>query len=100
MPNTTGLEFIENQIRHGCKAIEKNKALMSGKWTDTELIQAKRLGCKTFEKPFKTSELLSWLDECEKRIDPNRKLSDLPLRFKDDNCPDNPTRGAKGETAR
>jgi len=79
MPNMTGLEFIENQMRHGCKAIAKNKAVISGAWTDAELERAKRLGCKTFEKPFKTSELLSWLDECEKRIDPNRKLSDLPL---------------------
>ncbi|NIS68503.1 MAG: hypothetical protein GTO12_05980 [Proteobacteria bacterium] len=84
MPNKTGLEFIENQIHHGCRAIEKNKAVMSGKWTDAELEQAKRLGCKTFQKPFKTNEFLSWLDECEKRIDPNRKLSDLPLRSEDD----------------
>jgi len=84
MPNMTGLEFIENQMRHGCRAIAKNKAVISGAWTDAELERTKRLGCKTFEKPFKTRELLSWLDECEKRIDPNRSLSDLPLRFKDD----------------
>jgi CheY-like chemotaxis protein len=84
MPNVTGLEFIENQIRHGCKAIEKNKALTSGKWTEAELERAKTLSCKTFQKPFRTNELLSWLDECEKRIDPNRKLSDLPLHSEDD----------------
>ena len=84
MPNMTGLEFIESQVRHGCKAIEKNKAVMSGALKDAELEQAKRLGCKTFEKPFRTNELVSWLDECEKRIDPKRKLSDLPLHFKND----------------
>ena len=84
MPNVTGLEFIEKQMSHGCKAIANNKAVISGVWTDAELVRARRLGCKTFEKPFRTAELLSWLDECEKRIDPNRKLSDLPLRFEDD----------------
>jgi CheY-like chemotaxis protein len=80
MPRMTGLEFIENQLCHGCKAIEKNKAVISGVWTDAELEQAKRLGCKTFQKPFKTNEFQKWLDECEKGVDPNRKLSDLPLR--------------------
>ncbi|NIO04767.1 MAG: hypothetical protein GTN74_09180 [Proteobacteria bacterium] len=84
MPKMTGLEFIENQLRHGCKAIEKNKAVMSGAWTDSEREQGQRLRCRTFEKPFKTNELLSWLDECEKRVDPHRKLSDLPVRLKDD----------------
>ena len=79
MPSMTGLEFIENQTRNACKAIRKNKAVISGRWTDAELEQAKRLDCKIFEKPFKTNELLSWLDECERRIEPNRKLSDLPL---------------------
>ncbi len=84
MPNVTGLEFIENQIRLGCKAIEKNKVLMSGKWTKAELERAKSLGCKICEKPFRTNKLLGWLDECEKRVDPSRKLSDLPLRYESD----------------
>jgi hypothetical protein len=80
----TGLEFIESQTRYGCKAIGKNKAVMSATWTDAELETAKKLGCKTFQKPFRSNELLSWLDECERRIDPNRKLSDLPLRSEHD----------------
>jgi hypothetical protein len=30
-------------------------------------------------KPFKVSEISAWIDECEKGIDPNRKLADLHL---------------------
>jgi len=84
MPNMTGLDFIENQTRYGCKAIVSNKAVMSGAWTDEELERAKRLGCQIFEKPFGINEINKWLNECEERIDPNRKLSDLPLSSKDD----------------
>lgn len=78
MPNMTGLEFIENQLRNGCKAILQNKAVMSGGWTEAELEQAGKLGCQIFNKPFRLEELIRWLDECEKRIAPARVLSDLP----------------------
>jgi CheY-like chemotaxis protein len=82
MPNVTGLEFIENQIHNDCKAIVQNKAVMSGAWTDAELEYAKRLGCQIFHKPLRIDEITRWLDECEKRIDPNRKLADLQELFK------------------
>jgi len=87
MPRVTGLEFIENQMRNGCKAIAQNKAVISGAWTNDQLEQAKRLGCEVFQKPPGIDELTSWLDKCEKRIDPNRKLADLQELFKqDDKC--------------
>jgi len=75
MPNVTGLEFLENRIQNGCKV--GNRAVMSGGWTDEELEHAERLGCRIFEKPFKFDELMKWLNECEKKIDPDRKLLDL-----------------------
>ncbi len=78
MPNMTGLEFIEHLKRNGCKI--QNVAVMSGRWTDKELEHAKRLGCHTFEKPFNLEEFEKWLDDCEKKLDPN-KLSDLPIRM-------------------
>lgn len=77
-PKMTGLDFIENQTRNGCKAIVRNKAVISGNWTEEELEQAKSLGCQIFNKPFRFKEINKWLDECEKRIDPNRKLAELP----------------------
>jgi CheY-like chemotaxis protein len=77
MPHMTGLDFIENQIRHGCKAIAKNRAVLSGDWTQEQRERAERLGCQVFEKPFDFNTLMRWLDECEMRVDRNRELVDL-----------------------
>lgn len=74
MPNASGLEFVDKLLKGGCKI--KNIALMSGYWSDTDIQRAKELGCKTFEKPFPIKKMEEWLDECEKKIDPNRVLSD------------------------
>ncbi|NIS60195.1 MAG: response regulator [Proteobacteria bacterium] len=78
MPNMTGLEFLKNRKQNGCKI--ENRAVMSGRWTDKELDEAQRLGCQIFEKPFRFKDLSEWLDQCEERIDPKRRLSDLPKR--------------------
>jgi two-component SAPR family response regulator len=83
MPNVTGLEFIENLILNGCKIISQNKALIiSDAWTSAELKHAKILDCHIIYKPFKNDEIIEWLDKCEKRIDPNRKLVDRGKLFK------------------
>jgi len=79
MFNMTGLEFIENQTRNGCKGIVKNKAVISTTYTNAEVEKAKKLECQVFEKLSFIDKIDSWLDECEKRIDPNRKLSDLNM---------------------
>ena len=81
MPNVTGLEFIEKLIRNGCKAITQNKAVISDAWTDAELKHAKILDCHIFFKPLTNDEIIEWLDKCEKRIDPNRKLVDRGKLF-------------------
>jgi CheY-like chemotaxis protein len=79
MPNMTGLEFIEHQKRMGCKV--QHIAMMSGRWTEEEIEHAKRLGCHILEKPFKLDEIEKWLADCEKKIDPDNRLSDLPIRM-------------------
>ncbi len=80
MPYMKGLEFIEHQRRNACKV--PNLAVMSGSWTDAELEHAKRLGCHTFNKPFKIDEIKKWLDSCENKLDPDSKLSDLRAPIK------------------
>ncbi len=75
MPNMTGFEFIEHQKSKGCKI--QNIAIMSGRWTNENIKHAKRLGCYMFEKPFKIGEVEKWLDECEKELDHNSKLTDM-----------------------
>ncbi len=77
MPNMSGLEFIEYQKSMGCKI--QNIAVMSGKWTAKEHEHAERLGCYTFNKPFKIGEIKKWLDVCESKLNTNCKLSDLPV---------------------
>ena len=78
MPNMTGFEFIEHQKSMGCKV--QNVAVMSGSWTGEEIEHAKSLGCHMFKKPFKIDEIEKWLNECEKKLDHNSKLSDIPRR--------------------
>ena len=72
MPNMTGLDFIENQIKKNCKC--QHVVLMSGSWTEQDLFRAHELGCKTFAKPFPFEEFYEWLDEIEKRIESTRVL--------------------------
>ena len=74
MPGITGLDFIGNQVTHGCKV--KHFAMMSFAWTSEQLEQAQRLGCHILEKPFEREDLEVWLNECEKAINPERELSD------------------------
>jgi CheY-like chemotaxis protein len=72
MPNMTGLSFIENQKKKNCKC--QHIVLMSGNWTEQDLLRAHELGCKTFAKPFTFQELYEWLDEVERSIEPTREL--------------------------
>ncbi len=80
MMNMTGLEFIEKQRRNNCKVDPENKAIISMTYTDTEIQMARRLGCQIFEKLSFIDKIDSWLDECEKRIDPNRRFFNLNLK--------------------
>lgn len=73
MPKLNGLDFIENLRENGCRI--KNIALVSGYWTKEFIEKAKELDCAIFHKPVLPEELFSWIDICEKKIDPQRVLS-------------------------
>lgn len=73
MPGMTGLEFIQNQLKQGCRV--KHWTVMTFQWTSEQIDQAKRFGCHMLEKPFE-EEVVNWLVKCEKTIDPHRILSD------------------------
>ncbi len=75
MPGMNGFDLIENQNKNDWKV--KNIALMSGLWTPAWRGQAEKLGCKMFDKPFKLAEINGWLNECEEKIQSERRL----LRF-------------------
>ena len=78
MPTKTGLELIKDRKQKGCKI--NHRALMSGGWTDSNLKYAQELDCRLFHKPFNLNEMLQWLDDCNERIEPERKLSNLPTK--------------------
>jgi two-component system response regulator (stage 0 sporulation protein F) len=61
MTGMTGIEFLLNVDRIGCKI--KKKAIMSGYWTDNYTQKAKELGCRKFEKPFNMDEIKEWVLE-------------------------------------
>jgi DNA-binding response OmpR family regulator len=73
MPNVSGLDFIDGQLRKGCKI--QNIAIMSGAWSEVNMKRAKDLGCAVFEKPVTLSALAEWLDKCEERMDQSKDLS-------------------------
>lgn len=74
MPQVSGIDFVANQVRKGCKV--KNIALMSGGWSTNELHQADALGCKTLSKPFDFAELKRWLHNCEQGTVQSGELCD------------------------
>jgi DNA-binding response OmpR family regulator len=77
MPTISGLDFIEMQIKKGCKGAVSNAAVMSAFWSEDDLLKAQKLGCKIFNKPLDLRELLTWLDMSKKALNPDRKL--IPL---------------------
>ena len=78
MAKMSGLSLIKKQLEGGCKGASQNKLVISSSVRkDEEVSFAKELGCKILMKPFRVSEISKWIDECEKKIDPSRKLADL-----------------------
>lgn len=64
MPKMTGLEFIRRQTVMGCKGVAKNKAILSGAWSEEDLRLADSLGCKILYKPIDPRELVEWIEGC------------------------------------
>ncbi len=68
MPEIDGLDFVESQLKKGCKC--KHIALISGAWSEENVTRAKQLPVKTIAKPFRADEINAWLDEVEKSLIP------------------------------
>jgi DNA-binding response OmpR family regulator len=74
MPQMSGLEMLLHQAQRGCKVDIRNKLVMSSDLDNKGQKMLEELGCTFFSKPFKSNELLAWLDGCEKRIDLSKPL--------------------------
>lgn len=78
MPIKKGINFLEEQIKKGCRC--KHFGLMSGEFSEEDVSKAKSLGIKLFKKPFKLAQIINWLDQIEKDTDKKRKLSNWFLK--------------------
>jgi len=77
MPGMSGLEFVRRQAARNCRGANRNKAIISGTWTEEQVGLAKDLGCRLFAKPLNIEDLMNWLEERERSILPERKLVQL-----------------------
>ncbi len=69
MPYITGTDLLLLQRMRGCKALDVNKAIITGSFMNQDLKNAvDSLGCMMFKKPFKIAEILAWVDECADRV--------------------------------
>lgn len=69
MPGMTGIEMLLDQALRGCRIDSRNKAVASADLDRKQRQIVAGLGCAVFEKPFRLKELITWLDDCERRID-------------------------------
>jgi DNA-binding response OmpR family regulator len=68
MPGMNGLDFIENQMSHGCKGNTRNVLLMSGDTTQIDMKKASVLGCSVEQKPISLETLEAWICGVQSRI--------------------------------
>ncbi|MEI8141031.1 MAG: response regulator [bacterium] len=59
MPLVNGFKFIKELKRKGCKC--QKIGMMSGDWSDSDLLKTIRMGVKIFAKPFDLSKIKLWL---------------------------------------
>ena len=72
MSGTNGIDFLEGLIQKGCK--QRHFALMSGAFSDADLVRAARMGCALFSKPLEMEVLKTWVEAVEQSILPERQL--------------------------
>ncbi len=65
MPGMTGLDFLQQTQKMGCRIPDSCKAVISGVWTKEDLELAEKSGYRIFNKPYLIDAIYTWLDECE-----------------------------------
>ena len=74
LPGMNGLDFIESQIKHGCKGDPRNMLLMSGDTTRINMKKAVALGCSVEQKPLSLETLERWISEVQLRKQGNKSV--------------------------
>jgi response regulator RpfG family c-di-GMP phosphodiesterase len=68
MPKMDGITLFQQQLQMDCKVDIRNKAIMSGYLEEQHNKMLDELGVHFFQKPINFSDLTTWLDQCEQRI--------------------------------
>lgn len=77
MPNMSGIELLRILKTRGCKALDENRALMSADTSVEKRTAVKELGCHFFAKPFRLTDVTTWLERCASRVPEGRLLAQL-----------------------
>ena len=65
LPTMFGLDYIESQIRKGCKASAHSRAIITGALSTQETQRAHSLGCHVLLKPISFETFKNWLESVE-----------------------------------
>jgi DNA-binding response OmpR family regulator len=74
MMGTNGIDYVEQLIDKGCK--QRHFALISGSFSEMDLVRASKMGCKLFTKPLDIEAIQVWIESVEQGISPERLLYD------------------------
>ncbi|MBE0596377.1 MAG: response regulator [Desulfuromonadales bacterium] len=72
MPDMTGLEFLALLQEKHCPV--RNKALVTAACSEQIRKKAEELGAIVIPKPFTVTAICDWLEECERKVLPDRVL--------------------------
>jgi DNA-binding response OmpR family regulator len=72
MLGKNGLDYIEKLLKKGCK--QRHFALISGAFSDADMVRAAQMGCALFSKPLEMDVLKTWVEAVEQSILPERQL--------------------------
>jgi len=72
MGGKNGIDYIEKLVKKGCR--QRHFAIMSGAFSDADMVRAAQMSCALFSKPLDMEVLKSWVEVVEQSILPDRQL--------------------------
>lgn len=72
MPNMSGIDFFKLQKAGGCKPPDENKVFIGATESEELFNKIKELRSNYFKKPFKSVEIIKWVETCAVSIPENR----------------------------
>jgi len=81
MPAIRGLEFIRRQAQRNCNLLPRHQLVMSGTVTPEKREEARDIGCRIVQKPFRLDELDAFVARVTQNLAADRTLSPLPGRW-------------------